>query len=90
MRSWAVLVAVLVGLVAVSGRRRGWAGLRRSDRSSAHEDNDSLAVLEDRRCIIEVREVRRLPGKCMTLLGGRKACQSDTHLDPLTNQCGDV
>jgi len=42
---------------------------------------------EPKTCVIEVQEIRRIPGRCIKLMGGMNACKSEEYLDPMSQEC---
>ncbi|KAI1732107.1 hypothetical protein Ddc_00959 [Ditylenchus destructor] len=42
---------------------------------------------DDTPCTVKVHTVKNVPGKCVRLRGGSMACQSESYLDPVNEDC---
>uniref|UniRef100_A0A915CYG0 Uncharacterized protein n=1 Tax=Ditylenchus dipsaci TaxID=166011 RepID=A0A915CYG0_9BILA len=61
--------------------------------SSSSDDSEgtgsqNVEIGEDETpCNVKVHTVKNVPGKCVRLRGGSMACQSESYLDPVNEDC---
>jgi len=47
----------------------------------------AISTGETAECHIEVKEVRKIKGNCMKLLGGTHACKAGDYMEPFSADC---